>query len=543
MNHPLRSSGTLVYMSPQQMQGMAPQPSDDIYAFGATLYELLTGFPPFFTGDIPAQVMSRVPPSIVVRREELGLKQRPIAPVWETIIRECLAKEPKDRPAKMSEIAHRLSYAHNNARAAAVGAAAAPKAPVAPPTSAEAKAPAKPGRFPLGIVLAVGAAVALAVGFIITRGNGPIQSAAVAPVLAPLAATAAPIQPPPTSNPSAMPVVAPAPAPALPAKPPAPAVIPSVLLSVAADVVFATEAEGLVLVDRAASELCLWRAARPEDVVRVSLRGSPVCEAYSTELKKVFLGYADGSLTVVNLAAADKAVPTEVRIAQHPAAPVALLCAGGLLVVQEDKDHTWAAHQLYATDGRKFAKRDMVYGSRSWVWSNRQRRLYFLSSTVSPNDINYEDISSNGTFGKTGNSPYHDSQGMVGRVQLMDRDSSIVLGSGRVFKASSLELEMTLPVPVFALGAMEKKTYILAETRAKSGSLYINYEEPMTEAVVHRLSAGYDIEATVKLPGTPVGLGVWPGGLVVVARQKKSTRLYWCDPDLVPQSLESKPAN
>ena len=54
------TSGTLVYMSPQQLQGQKPMPADDIYALGATLYELLTGKPPFFRGDIAAQVAYKV---------------------------------------------------------------------------------------------------------------------------------------------------------------------------------------------------------------------------------------------------------------------------------------------------------------------------------------------------------------------------------------------------------------------------------------------------------------------------------------------------
>src|SRR5262249_48354725 len=47
----LGTSGTLPYMSPQQLEGNRPSVADDIYALGATLYELLTSQPPFYTGD------------------------------------------------------------------------------------------------------------------------------------------------------------------------------------------------------------------------------------------------------------------------------------------------------------------------------------------------------------------------------------------------------------------------------------------------------------------------------------------------------------
>ena len=54
-------SGTPQFMSPQQMLGESPRASDDIYALGATMYCLLTGRPPFHTGDIAQQAQHITP--------------------------------------------------------------------------------------------------------------------------------------------------------------------------------------------------------------------------------------------------------------------------------------------------------------------------------------------------------------------------------------------------------------------------------------------------------------------------------------------------
>jgi len=52
-------SGTPLYMSPQQRNGERPSERDDIYSLGATIYELLTGKPPFYTGDLHMQIVTR----------------------------------------------------------------------------------------------------------------------------------------------------------------------------------------------------------------------------------------------------------------------------------------------------------------------------------------------------------------------------------------------------------------------------------------------------------------------------------------------------
>jgi formylglycine-generating enzyme required for sulfatase activity len=105
------TSGTLAYMSPQQVMDKKATPADDIYALGATLYELLTGKPPFYTGDITHQILEQAPARLAAQRAELEVKGEPIPPAWEETIQACLAKEPQDRPQSAGEVARRLGLA------------------------------------------------------------------------------------------------------------------------------------------------------------------------------------------------------------------------------------------------------------------------------------------------------------------------------------------------------------------------------------------------------------------------------------------------
>ena len=56
--------GTVPYMSPEHLMGRKIDYRSDIYSLGAVLYELITGFPPFFSGSIEAQIMLKQPEPI-----------------------------------------------------------------------------------------------------------------------------------------------------------------------------------------------------------------------------------------------------------------------------------------------------------------------------------------------------------------------------------------------------------------------------------------------------------------------------------------------
>jgi|GEM_PF-5829977 len=131
------SSGTPAFASPQQMNGALPTVSDDIYAIGATLYDLLTGKPPFFRGDISYQARTSPVPPMPTRRAELGHPPANLPPGWEQAIMDCLAKEPAQRPASVRELAQRLGLPLGGA-----------PLPVAPPKPTPAPVPVAPPPVP-----------------------------------------------------------------------------------------------------------------------------------------------------------------------------------------------------------------------------------------------------------------------------------------------------------------------------------------------------------------------------------------------------------
>src|SRR6266404_1658437 len=109
-------SGTLVYMSPQQLNGERCTHLDDIYSLGASIYELLTSKPPFYSGNIDRQICERVAPSMTERRREFNTEPALVPQTWEKVVASCLAKDPSRRPQSAAEGAQGLQLPSGPAR-------------------------------------------------------------------------------------------------------------------------------------------------------------------------------------------------------------------------------------------------------------------------------------------------------------------------------------------------------------------------------------------------------------------------------------------
>jgi len=86
-------------MSPQQAAGSAASAADDLYGFGAMLYELLSGYPPSYgSGKLaatPGRNIAALPASV----------PEPLA----RLVAQLLAESPADRPADMASVERELA--------------------------------------------------------------------------------------------------------------------------------------------------------------------------------------------------------------------------------------------------------------------------------------------------------------------------------------------------------------------------------------------------------------------------------------------------
>ena len=98
--------GTLQYMAPEQVEGKEADARSDIFAFGAVLYEMVTGRKAFdgsSQASVIAAILDREPPPLSALQ--------PMTPAaLDHVVKKCLAKDPEDRWQTIRDAAHQLTW-------------------------------------------------------------------------------------------------------------------------------------------------------------------------------------------------------------------------------------------------------------------------------------------------------------------------------------------------------------------------------------------------------------------------------------------------
>src|SRR5260221_7187478 len=117
--------GTASYMAPEQVRGEPADPRTDIFAFGAVLYEMLSGARAFRRAtavETMTAVLKEDPP-------ELADPVRSVSPALDRIVRRCLEKSPEQRFQSARDLSFALSALSGTEASRAAPAAAVAAAP------------------------------------------------------------------------------------------------------------------------------------------------------------------------------------------------------------------------------------------------------------------------------------------------------------------------------------------------------------------------------------------------------------------------------
>ena len=91
--------GTAAYMSPEQAKGKAIDKRADVWAFGAVLFEMLTGRKMFDAGDV-----SEMLASVLLKDPDISGIGGHVPAHIQSLLRRCLVKDPKDRLRDIGEV-------------------------------------------------------------------------------------------------------------------------------------------------------------------------------------------------------------------------------------------------------------------------------------------------------------------------------------------------------------------------------------------------------------------------------------------------------
>lgn len=196
----------------------------------------------------------------------------------------------------------------------------------------------------------------------------------------------------------------------------------------------------LLILNGVQQSIFRWDIEQQIYVDTIPLIGSPQRMAYSSVDDIIYLGYTDGLIRKIDLSADE---PTEVPLITLSRGPAAIAVAGQYLFTPS------VEHITIDSDGIVIGveQRHLQRGSE-YTWSAINQKFYFLRAGVSPIDLQSIEVNQDGEtypdlaiggIGALRDSPLHNSSGFAGPVHVSPNGSLVLLGSGFLHNAVTLE--------------------------------------------------------------------------------------------------------
>jgi PKD repeat protein len=270
----------------------------------------------------------------------------------------------------------------------------------------------------------------------------------------------------------------------------------------------------LYLLSRSNLSIFRWSIAERRYLASIPLAEAPRYMAYADVTHRIYLAYPSGRLTQIRLAES----LAEQNFANTAASPCGFAAAGDL-VFACDPVGAWLSHDVFSPAGTMVAQREWNYFSTEYIWSAANRKMYFFRDDTSPNDLIWEDIGAGGALGAEQDSPYHDSTGIVHPIRVSPDGTIVLLGSGRIYDATSLVLINSLANDI-GDAAWGSSLYTV---RAANGA-----------AELQKWGANYGLSASRATPGAPLRLFNTSQGLLALTNVYGTTRFSLWDSALAP---------
>lgn len=188
------------------------------------------------------------------------------------------------------------------------------------------------------------------------------------------------------------------------------------------------------------------------------------------------------------------------------------------------------ANQFYLLDKDNFstlATKSDVYSGKVLIPIPSQGRFYFYRDGLTPNDICYQEINDDNTFGDDGDSPYHGDYSFPYPLKQFGAKLQLVTGNGNIFSIdddeslSKIKYIDSLGIDVSDILFLSDRILVLVTkyTNSTVDSCYIlslNITSPYTE--ISR-STSFMQEKGIKLLQTQTGV-------IVISQATKSTDMF-----------------